>query len=232
MEAVAALCEKGSLCADVGCDHGYVSIRLLQDGVFERMLAMDLRKGPLSSAKQHIAEEGLSDRIECRLSDGLRELRAGEADALICAGMGGELIQRILSDGRDKLEGMKQLILQPQSDVRGVREYLYGNGYIITAEDMVFEDGKYYRMFRAVPGSEPAAENAGERELYLEYGRQTLQGRHPVLKRYLEQRIVTETAVREQMHTAAEQGSLKAAEKLKDRDAELELLKGALSYYN
>ena len=83
MEAVAALCEKGSCGADVGCDHAYVSIYLVQNGIFDRMLAMDLRKGPLSAAEEHIRDEGLDAKIECRLSDGLCELRAGEADSVI-----------------------------------------------------------------------------------------------------------------------------------------------------
>ena len=209
MEAVAALCEKGGCGADVGCDHGYVSIYLVQKGIFDRMLAMDLRKGPLSAARQHIEEEGLGGKIECRLSDGLLQYRAGEADALICAGMGGE---------------------QPQSEVRQLREYLRDNGYRIAAEDMIFEDGKYYPMFRAVPGK--WEEDTGDGELFLEYGRQTLTDRNPVLKRYLEHRIVNENAVREQLEEAAKAGSEKAAERLKLQYREIRLLNRALSYYS
>ena len=230
MEAVAALCEKGSCGADVGCDHGYVSIYLVQRGVFESMLAMDLREGPLSAARQHVDEEGLGGKIECRLSDGLSQYCEGEADALICAGMGGELMRRILSDGAGKLDGIRQLVLQPQSEVRQLREYLRDNGYKITAEDMIFEDGKYYPMFRAVPGEWEA--EAEDEELFLEYGRQTLKGRHPVLKSYLEHRIVTENAVREQLEEAAGSGSEKATERLKLQRREIGLLNRALSYYN
>jgi len=230
MEAVAALCEKGGCGADVGCDHGYVSIYLVQNGIFDSMLAMDLRKGPLSAARQHIEEEGLGGKIECRLSDGLSQYRAGEADALICAGMGGELMRRILSEGASKMESLRQLILQPQSEVRQLREYLRDNGYRIAAEDMIFEEGKYYPMFRAVPGK--WEEDAEDGELFLEYGRQTLTDRNPVLKRYLEHRIVNENAVREQLEEAAKAGSEKAAERLKLQYREIGLLNRALSYYS
>ena len=229
MEAVAALCEKGGCGADVGCDHGYVSIYLVQNGIFEKMLAMDLREGPLSAARVHTEEEGLAEKIECRLSDGLSQYHSGEADALICAGMGGELMRRILYEGAEKLQGLRQLILQPQSEVRQLREYLRDTGFVIAAEDIVFEDGKFYPMFRAVPGEWEA--DPGDEELYLEFGKQTLTGRHPVLKRFLEHRIVTEDTVREQLKEAAVSGSEKAAERLKLQDKEIGLLKRALSYY-
>ena len=228
MEAVAALCEKGSCGADVGCDHAYVSIYLLQHGVFEKMLAMDLREGPLSAARGHIEQEGLKERIECRLSDGLSAMEAGEADSVICAGMGGELMVRILTDGIEKIKAAKQLILQPQSEVAGVRKFLNRNAFAITAEDMVFEDGKYYPMFRAVPAGEDKTEDD---MLYLEYGRQTLEGRHPVLKRFLEHRLTTETSVREQLEAAARDGSEKALKRLEEKDAELKMLSEALAYY-
>lgn len=228
MEAVAALCEKGGCGADVGCDHAYVSIYLVQNGIFDKMLAMDLRKGPLSAAEEHIRDEGLTAKIECRLSDGLCELRAQEADSVICAGMGGELMVRILSDGFEKIKAMKQLILQPQSEVAEVRRFLKRNSFKITQQDMVFEDGKFYPMFRAVPGTE---EDTGDDELYLEYGRQLLESAHPVLKKYLETRIQSETSVRMQLKAAAEGGSTKALARLEEKTAEIDKLNKALSYY-
>ncbi len=229
MAAVAALCLKkeGGCGADVGCDHGYVSIFLVKTGIFEKMLAMDLRKGPLCAAKENISKEGLGGSIECRLSDGLASLNEDEADAVILAGMGGELIRRILMEGKNKLRKTSQLILQPQSEVRSVREYLIGNGYTITAEDMVFEDGKFYPMFRAEPGKA----GDGIKELFLEYGRQTLENRHPVLKKYLDHRLEMETAVSGQLKSAAENGSERSEARLSDLEKELNMLRQALSYY-
>ena len=86
----------------MGCDHGWVSVYLVQQGISPRVLAMDVRRGPLSRAQQHIRQRGLEAYIETRLSDGVAALEAGEADTVLCAGMGGRLMQRILEEGREK----------------------------------------------------------------------------------------------------------------------------------
>ena len=85
--------------ADVGTDHGFVPIRLIESGKVKHVVAMDVRKGPLERACEHVGEYHMEDQIETRLSDGLKELKPGEADTVIIAGMGGELMLRILRDG-------------------------------------------------------------------------------------------------------------------------------------
>ena len=82
--------------ADVGCDHGYVSIYLVQRGIAKSVIAMDVRKGPLSAAGANISEYGLEDLISTRLSDGVKELEKGEANAIVIAGMGGKLMERLI----------------------------------------------------------------------------------------------------------------------------------------
>lgn len=141
----------GSRVADVGCDHGFVSIYLYRQGISPRVYAMDVRPGPLSRAKEHIEAYGLSSYIETRLSDGVEALAAGEADTLICAGMGGRLMAKILSDGMEKIRDMRELILQPQSELAFFRKFLRTHDFCIMQENMVKEDGKYYPMMRAVP---------------------------------------------------------------------------------
>lgn len=130
--------------ADVGCDHGYVSIYLVQNNIAGRAIAMDVRKGPLSGALSNIKDYGLEDRIATRLSDGLRELKDGEADALVIAGMGGGLMTRILNDRDIRSLGIKKAILQPQSELCEFRRYIRSMGYSIIREKVIFEDGKYY----------------------------------------------------------------------------------------
>ena len=134
--------------ADVGCDHGYVSIYLVQKGIAESALAMDVRKGPLSMAESNIAEFGLQDKVKVRLSDGLSELNQGEADALVIAGMGGKLMISILEKKDLRELGIRIAVLQPQSDIDEFRQYLRDKGYVILDEHMVFEDGKYYFPMR------------------------------------------------------------------------------------
>ena len=134
--------------ADVGCDHGYVSIYLVQKGIAETAIAMDVRKGPLSMAENNVREYGLEEKIDLRLSDGLSLLNKDEADALVIAGMGGKLMISILEKKDIRELGIKTAILQPQSDIPEFRQFLRDKGYLIENEKIVFEDGKYYFPMR------------------------------------------------------------------------------------
>ena len=96
MQAVADMVTPGGRIADIGTDHGYVPIYLVEQNKTDHAIAMDVRKGPLARAGENIVRFGCSDRIETRLSDGLAMLKPGEADTVIIAGMGGLLTIRIL----------------------------------------------------------------------------------------------------------------------------------------
>lgn len=152
LQAVAAMVTVGNRVCDVGCDHGFIPIYLVEQGISPYVLAMDIKSGPLGAAQEHIAEHGLEAVIETRLSDGLHNYNAGEADTLVCAGMGGRLMMRILSDDRFKTESFKELILQPQSELEQFRAWLRGQGYRITDENMIEEEGKFYPMMRVETG--------------------------------------------------------------------------------
>jgi len=154
LKAVAAMITPGYRVCDVGTDHAYIPIHLVETGKCTKVLAMDLREGPLERAKSHIQRAGLEGKIETRISDGICNLGEDEADSVVIAGMGGEVILHILKADADKFRNLKELILQPQSDVEKVRRYLRLNGFKIMDEDMVLEDGKYYPMFRLVPVDE------------------------------------------------------------------------------
>ena len=151
LRAVASMVTPGSRVCDVGCDHGFVSIWLVEQNVSPRVLAMDVRVGPLGAAGRHVAQRGLESLIETRLSDGLHNYEIGEADSLICAGMGGRLMMHILGEEKAKTDSFTELILQPQSEIRQFRRWLREQGLRITDEKMVEEDGKFYPMMRAVP---------------------------------------------------------------------------------
>lgn len=186
MKAVAALALPCRCIADIGCDHGYVAIELVRSGICDNVIAMDINKGPLERAKRNIRDFGLQERIEARLSDGAEKLLKDEADGIICAGMGGRLAISIMERSQTLVRNMKQLILQPQSEMSEVRRYLRLNGYKIEKEDMVFEDGKYYPMMRIIPSKgidgEASAQLTRVRDMY---GPFLLENAHPVLKEYL-----------------------------------------------
>lgn len=181
MQAVADMVTEGNRVVDVGCDHGYISVYLVQQKRTGHVLAMDINSGPLLRAREHVVEAELCSYITLRLSDGLTAFKAGEADTLICAGMGGKLMQKILEREPDKTESLKELILQPQSEIASFRHFITNTGYLITDEDMILEEGKFYPVIRAVIGRE-----AGQlSEVEARFGPVLLKKRHPVLRKYL-----------------------------------------------
>lgn len=182
LTAVARLVTRHGTLADVGTDHGYIPVFLTGEKKISHAIAMDVNQGPLRRASEHIRQYGMERQIETRLSDGLAALQPGEADSIVIAGMGGNLMKRILTEGREKARSAKELILQPQSELPEFRRFLWQEGYTCQEEDMVQEDGKYYPMMRVVPGTR---EQQPADELAVLYGARLLEYRHPVLKQYL-----------------------------------------------
>ena len=185
LQALANMVSSGNIVCDIGCDHGWVSIYLIQQGIASKVLAMDVRTGPLERAREHIAQYDLEAYIETRLSDGLQKMQVGEATAMVCAGMGGPLMMKILTEGREMAKAMKELILQPQSELAMFRRFLREEGYRIVAEDMVLEDGKFYPMMKVVPTEKSLLEDEKKQEIYDTYGELLLKQKHPVLEEFL-----------------------------------------------
>ena len=154
MQMNADLVPKGCSLADVGCDHGYVSIYLANVNRCRKIVAMDVNQGPLSIAEQNIRRAHLQEKISCRLSDGVQALVPNEVDTVLIAGMGGILVCRILQAKPDVLRGVDTLILQAQSDQAAVRRTIWKIGFFIAEEQMCEEGGKYYFAIRAVRGKE------------------------------------------------------------------------------
>ena len=162
LSAIADMVTEGNRLVDVGCDHGYLPVYLIQQKKIPSAIAMDVRKGPLSMAQEHIRQFGLEEYIQTRLSDGLAALRAGEGDSLVIAGMGGPLMERILTDGKSVRDSFSELILQPQSDIPHFRRFIQSEGWEIVEEKMVEEDGKFYPMMRVVPGEDSSWDVEGK----------------------------------------------------------------------
>lgn len=180
--AAAGMVTKGNRVADVGCDHAYTSIYLCQAGIAPRVFAMDVNKGPLAAAKTNVQEAGLSGQITLRLSNGLEKLLPEEADTVLLCGMGGLLMIQILSAYPQTTASLKELILQPQSEVGEVRHFLHRLGWKICQEHMLKEDGKFYVMMRAVPCEEPQSYG---KEAEYRYGRLLLEEKNEVLTEFL-----------------------------------------------
>lgn len=180
LQAVASFVTPGLRVADIGTDHGYIPIYLTEQGIIPYAIAMDINKGPILRAQENIKENGLEKLIETRLSNGFDKLEPGEADCAVIAGMGGELITNILNNGRNVVDGLKELVLSPHSEVWLVRKYLHNNDFKIIDEKMIIDEGKFYTIIKVVKGKD---------EIYSEedymYGKILIEKKDEVLMKYI-----------------------------------------------
>ena len=163
----ASLVPDGAKVADVGCDHGYVSLYLASKKACKKVIAMDINEGPLSHARKNIEKAGLSDCIDCRLSDGMQALNQGEVDTVLIAGMGGMLVCRILEQSPEVIQEVSTLVIQAQSDLCEVRKMIHKIGFFIEKEKFCMDAAKPYLVMRAVRGEEKTPYEPAE----YEYGR-------------------------------------------------------------
>lgn len=180
LQHVADMVSSGGVVADIGCDHGFTSIYLVKHQKVKNAIAMDINKGPLERAKEHVKLSGFEGQIDIRLSDGLEKLSIGEADTILISGMGGALIKNILFRHKEIVIHSKELVLSPQSEIFLVRKALHELGFQIQKEEMVFEQGKFYVIMRGVPGRE-----IYETEVEYQYGKYLIEKKDPVFLEYL-----------------------------------------------
>ena len=141
LRACAGFVAQGDRVADIGCDHGYLSIYLLSNGIASHVYASDINEGPLQSALHNAHKFGVADKLQLYLSDGVRSIPR-DFDTLICAGMGGDTMVHILESASWLRSNQYRLILQCQSKQALLRRYLSENGWRI-AEETALKDGKF-----------------------------------------------------------------------------------------
>ncbi len=132
---------RGSRVADIGCDHGYLSIYLLKEGIAQSVIASDIHQGPLESAKRNAQRFGVKEKIAFYLSDGAKKIPR-DFDVLVCAGMGADTMISILEAAPWLCSEPYTLVLQCQSKGPMLREYLYRQGWCIE-EETALQDGKF-----------------------------------------------------------------------------------------
>ena len=178
---------RGNITADIGCDHAYTSIYMVKNDIAPYVYASDINEGPVIRARQNVSESGCSDRISVIKADGMTGIAPEQniQSVLIC-GMGGNLMIDILDNEMIKEHKFKELVLQPQSDIFKVRYFLHENGYKIIYEKMIYEDGKYYNVIKAVSGDQSFSN-----EYEYIYGSYLIHNSDPVLKSYLLDRRTT-----------------------------------------
>lgn len=148
LKAIASMVDKCDVCADIGTDHGYIPIYLIDNKICNKVIATDINKEPLNRAKENIIRKKYSNRVDFRLGSGLNTIDKGEVCIVIIAGMGGNLIKEIIEEDIEKFKEFKYLIVQPVQNVDVLREYIYKKGFNIIEEKICFEDNKFYEIIK------------------------------------------------------------------------------------
>ena len=148
LEKVASFVPSGAKIADVGTDHAYLPIYLMENGIAKSAVATDIHKGPIDAANANIAAVGVKG-IKTILCDGLNDVSPSEVDTVIIAGMGGDTIAHILSEANWLKSSDKLLILQPMSSADSARIYLAENGFSVEKELCVEDAGRVYPVMTA-----------------------------------------------------------------------------------
>ena len=175
----------GQKCADIGTDHAYIPIYLVQNGISKRAIATDINEGPILRARQNIIENGLRDKIACYVASGLDGIEPQEPTDITICGMGGELIAKIIDASSYIRNDGVNLILQPMTSALELREYLQ-NGFEIYNEKVVFEDGKYYQIICARYDGKPRKYTSVE----LEMGKINIESGEKIFLDFLEYTIL------------------------------------------
>ena len=144
LSAAASLIRGGGIVADIGTDHGYLPVYLIEAGKVTGAIAADIRKMPLENAARTVKKYGLEDRIELRLSDGLQSFTPDDADEFVFAGMGGTLIAEKLRETQWIKDEKYHFVFQPQSRAEDLRRYLFENGFEIEKEVATHEGRRIY----------------------------------------------------------------------------------------
>jgi tRNA (adenine22-N1)-methyltransferase len=197
--------------ADIGADHALLLITLADSGKLVRGIAGEIHTGPFQNALRRVRQAGRQEQIDVRQGDGLSVLRPGEVDVITIAGMGGALITRILEEGKEKLAGVRQLVLQPNTDGRHVRRWLADNGWTLTEEELVEDGGILYEILVAEPGENPGLYHQPPltSEQLMILGPWLWKRRHPLLKRRIREILEEKQRIADRLQAAKSEEGLK-----------------------
>lgn len=149
LEKILEMTPKSTCVADIGTDHGYIPIELIEREITKKAIASDINELPLEKAKNNAIFRGLENKIDFRLGSGLKVLKKNEADGVIIAGVGGELMIDILKISMDIVKSLRFIILQPAQNPEVIRQFVYDKNFTILKEDMIKEDdGRFYEYIK------------------------------------------------------------------------------------
>ena len=184
LEAIGKLVPQGCVLADIGTDHAYLPVWLLEQGKIASAIAGDIAEGPCLAAKNTVSMHGMKGKVEVRLGSGLKVLQAGEADCIAIAGMGASTMIEILEADMPLAVEAKRLVLQPMAGAASLRKWLIQNGWCIVAEDLVADGRHLYEIMAVERGESEAFSDA-----VLEIGPSLIEANHPLLAKQFARQI-------------------------------------------
>lgn len=197
LERVASHINKGSIVLDIGTDHGYIPVFLVEKGLSPFAIAADVNKKPLDKAKELIAENKMNDKVETRLGSGFEIIKDGEVDEVIIAGMGGVLISDLITAAGEIPKKLKKLVLQPMQAQKELRKYLLKNGYEIIEEELVKEDGRIFEIIVVEYKGQDFSD--GMEEIDFEISKKHRNQNNPLFIEFLERKIHEEESILEKI---------------------------------
>ena len=192
LKAIADFVKKNSIVGDIGTDHGYIPIYLIEEGISKRVIASDISRGSLEKAVENVEHAGLKDKIFCRLGNGLDTIKPYEIDTVIISGMGGILIKEILDSRKDVRDSINNFILQANIATDELRRYLIENGFEIVDEVLVKDSDKYYEIIQARKGVNPEYD-------FYKIGDKLIENRDPLLREFIEHKLKLNQAIIEDL---------------------------------
>ena len=193
---IASLVSKGKKIADIGTDHGYIPVYLLNKGTIPFAILADVNKGPLENARKEVKYNNLIDKTDLRLGSGIGVLKKDEVDEIIIAGMGGILISELLEANKEVAHSVDKLILQPMQAQEELRKYLLGNGYEIVNEVLVKED---FRIYEIIETKYTGKNTILEDEIYFEVSKKLIENNDPLLKEFIDKKIYKYNSIVEKL---------------------------------
>lgn len=215
LQLCASMVRPGATLADIGTDHAYLPIWLAKQGLISRAIAADVKLGPLQKAQRNIQRYHVQNIVSARLSDGLNEIFATEAEDIVIAGMGGELMIQLIADAPWLKSEQKHLILQPMTSAERLREFLAQQGFAVLKEQAVIEDGRVYSVLLI----QYSTEKIHVDELYPHIGK--LNAETQANRDYIRRRIVN---LQKRTHGLTLSGKQEEAEALRGLTEQLKVM--------
>ena len=219
---IASLVTEGKKVADIGTDHGYIPVYLLNQGKVPYAILADVNKGPLENARGEVRHNKLLDKVDLRLGSGIEVLEKGEVDEVIIAGMGGILISELLEAKLEVAHSVDKLILQPMQAQNELRKYLLNNGFEILDEVLVKED---FRIYEIIIAKYTGKNTLVTDEIYYEVGTKLIENKDPLLNEFIDKKIYMYNSIIKKIEGKSSEGIEKKIKESKEAIQKLENLK-------